>query len=318
MALYSLFKLTTMCAVFQAAAGAAFECTGTRTPESSPYGVYANEKPVPTKYGVEVKTVDLIFETKPTAQNFKAPVTYTQDLTGCLFEYDSTTGTYECKNNSPTIPLGPSIPYTDGRFIDSPSSGSKFMPIGEPSGPMMKFEEFINNALDITWCPKQNWFVVKVEGPEGAVAYKLKSLGPMDPSSPASLSQFFPAVSEGTLVGAASNDWYKTAQWSGMANDGTTQSVAEVLADACLAAPSCVGFHLIGGGRLGEGALLYDSDSYSGVWPPKTPDAIAAAGGSWRWGEAGKGWNARGKPAEYGSVKVGKGWNTWKAYRRVT
>ena len=56
------------------------------------------------------------------------------------------------------------------------------------------------------------------------------------------LSQFVP-VSEGTLVTAAGNDWYKTAQWSGMANDGTTQSVAQVLAIACLAAPSCVGSH---------------------------------------------------------------------------
>ena len=55
-------------------------------------------------------------------------------------------------------------------------------------------------------------------------------------------SQFVP-VSEGTLVTAAGNDWYKTAQWSGMANDGTTQSVAQVLAIACLAAPSCVGSH---------------------------------------------------------------------------
>ena len=94
-------------------------------------------------------------------------------------------------------------------------------------------------------------------------------------------SSHFVAVSEGTLVTAAGNDWYKTAQWSGMANDGTTQSVAQVLAVACLAAPSCVGFHLISGGRLGEGALLYDSDSYnSTTWPPETPDAIAAAGGS--------------------------------------
>ena len=128
------------------------------------------------------------------------------------------------------------------------------------------------------------------------------------------LSQFVP-VSEGTLVTAAGNDWYKTAQWSGMANDGTTQSVAQVLAVACLAAPSCVGFHLIGGDRLGEGALLYDSDGYSGTWPPETPDAVAAAGGSWRWGEAG--WSGRGEPAAHGSVEVSKGWNTWEAFRRV-
>ena len=128
------------------------------------------------------------------------------------------------------------------------------------------------------------------------------------------LSKFVP-VSEGTLVTAAGNDLYKTAQWSGMANDGTTQSVAQVLSVACLAAPSCVGFHLKGGGRLGDGALLYDSDGYNGAWPPETPDTVAAAGGSWSWGEAG--YIGRGEPAVYGSVKVGKGWGGWEAFRRV-
>ena len=163
------------------------------------------------------------------------------------------------------------------------------------------------------------------------------------------LSQFVP-VSEGTLVTAGVPRWYKTAQWSGIANDGTTQSVAQVLAVACLAAPSCVGFHLISGGqsaqelpsgwtmdfdtasqatyfvndltgetkwgspRLGTGALLYDSDGYNGEWPPETPDAIAAAGGSWEWGEAG--WSGRGAPAAHGSVAAGKGWYSWEAFRR--
>ena len=138
--------------------------------------------------------------------------------------------------------------------------------------------------------------------------------GPPVTTSVTTLSQFVP-VSEGTLVTAAGNDWYKTAQWSGMANDGTTQSVAQVLSVACLAAPSCVGFHLIGGGRLGDGALLYDSDGYNGAWPPETPDTVAAAGGSWSWGEAG--YIGRGEPAVYGSVNVGKGWGGWEAFRRV-
>ena len=135
-------------------------------------------------------------------------------------------------------------------------------------------------------------------------------------TSVTTLSQFVP-VSEGTLVTAAGNDFYKTAQWKGMANDGTTQSVAQVLAVACLAAPSCVGFHLIGGGRLGEGALLYDSDGYTGAWPPETPDAVAAAGGNSSWNASGTGWNGRGEPAAHGSVEVGKGWNTWEAFRRL-
>ena len=127
-------------------------------------------------------------------------------------------------------------------------------------------------------------------------------------------SSHFVPVSEGTLVTAAGNDWYKTAQWSGMANDGTTRSVAQVLAVACLAAPSCVGFHLIGGGRIGTGALLYDSERYNEAWPPETPDAVAAAGGSWAWGEAG--WSGRGAPAAHGSVAAGKGWDSWEAFRR--
>ena len=134
-------------------------------------------------------------------------------------------------------------------------------------------------------------------------------------TSVTTLSQFVP-VSEGTLVTAAGNNWYKTAQWSGMANDGTTQSVAQVLAVACLAAPSCVGFLLLGGGRLGVGALLYDSDGYTGAWPPETPDAVAAAGaGNSTWNEGR--WSGRGEPAAHGSVEVGKGWNTWEAFRRL-
>ena len=138
---------------------------------------------------------------------------------------------------------------------------------------------------------------------------------PPSPSPPPLAPSQFVPVGEGTLVSASSDDLYKTAQWSGMANDGTTQSVAQVLSVACLAAPSCVGFHLIGGGRLGDGALLYDSDGYNGAWPPETPDTVAAAGGSWSWGEAGD--IGRGEPAVYGSVNVGKGWGGWEAFRRV-
>jgi len=93
--------------------------------------------------------------------------------------------------------------------------------------------------------------------------------------------------------------------------------LAQVLAAACLAAPSCVGFHLHLGSDLGKpsgsGALLYDSDSFSGEWPPETPDAIAAAGGCWHWGAPL--WNGRGAPSRFGSVAVGKGWNTWQAFR---
>ena len=96
-----------------------------------------------------------------------------------------------------------------------------------------------------------------------------------------SLASFLPLADEGTLVDGT-NTWYRTAQWKGMANDGTTASVAAILAEACLNEPSCVGFHLHPGNRLGTGALLFDSATHVySEWPPETPDPITAAGGVW-------------------------------------
>jgi len=172
MALYSLFKLTVLCALFQAAA--AIECSGTRTPENSPFGVYSNVKPVPVgKMGMEVTTVDLHFHTKTTAANFKSDVTYTQHLVGCLFEQAG--GTYECKTGK--FLLGPDMTFTNGHFYDASGMGSKFIPVDKPN--LNPLEKFINDNLKIDWCPEQQWFVVVVAGPDGPVPYKLQSSGPM-------------------------------------------------------------------------------------------------------------------------------------------
>ena len=130
-----------------------------------------------------------------------------------------------------------------------------------------------------------------------------------------SLVSFLALADEGTLVDRTAQ-WYRTAQWKGISNDGTTTSVANILAAACLDEPSCVGFHLHPGNRLGTGALLYDSATHVyTVWPPETPDPIAAAGGTWEWGE--EGWSGEGEPADAGSVAAGKGWNGWMAFRRL-
>ena len=173
MALYSLVKLTVMCALLQAAE--AIPCTGTRTPDdptSSPYGVYSNVKPVPVgKFGMEVTTIDLEFKAKTTPDNFDSKVTYSQHLVGCLFE--DVGGTFECKTGK--FPLGSDMTFTDGHFYDSTSGmGSKFIPVDKPN--LNPFEKFINDNLRIQWCPTEKYFVVMVQG----APYELRSAGPMD------------------------------------------------------------------------------------------------------------------------------------------
>ena len=188
MALYSRFKLSVLCALFQAAA--AIECSGTRTPENSPFGVYSNVKPVPVgKMGMEVTTVDLQFDTKTTAANFDSDVTYKQHLVGCLFEQAG--GTYECKTGK--FPLGPDMTFTNGHFYDTSGAGSKFIPVDKPN--LNPFEKFIDDNLKIQWCPEQHWFVVVVAGPDGPVPYKLQSSGPMYvPVAEAAFAAGYPKV----------------------------------------------------------------------------------------------------------------------------
>ena len=181
MALYSLFKITVLCALFHAAAADMPECSGTRTPEKSPHGVYSNEKPIPTKYGVEVKTVDIHFDTKTTAENFDDDVSYSILIKGCLFVLDPSDMKFKCMPHSPKFnfkskDVTGGKDFTHGHFMDFAST-SKFTPVYQAHG-IHPIDAFINKALDITWCPTQGWFVVLVEGPDGIKhPYKLHKAG---------------------------------------------------------------------------------------------------------------------------------------------
>ena len=84
-------------------------------------------------------------------------VTFTQELTGCMFD--------QSLDPSPCVEFeGTRVnTFTDGAF-----QGSEFIPTAPSEG----FD--INNFLDIQWCPNQNYFQVKVAG-EGP--YTLRSQG---------------------------------------------------------------------------------------------------------------------------------------------
>jgi hypothetical protein len=182
MALYSLFKLTVLCAIFHAAAAVSRQpppsalarasfiralprslprtppentrfhaqetaCTGTRskTEATNPSGLYyANNIPVGSMG--KVTYVDLIFP----AQDFSGFVTYKQDLRGCAFV--------------PPIPdkcidfFGTqTMTFKKGRF-----NGNQLIPVaGDDINP---FEKGIDELLHIEWCPDQNQFLVSVMG----------------------------------------------------------------------------------------------------------------------------------------------------------
>jgi len=156
MALYSLFKLTALCALFQAAAAAGTPaCSGTRTETyqpSSPDGVYSqNDIDV---YGTKVKHIDVVFHPvcAPPAEcvvPLSELITYKMDLEGCVIVGDM------CM----PFPGEMHKTFNDGRFIDSGNNqGAMFIPrSSEPLNP-------INELLKIQWCPDQNYFLVKLAG----------------------------------------------------------------------------------------------------------------------------------------------------------
>jgi len=167
MALYSLFKLTVLCALFQATAATdpIIECSGHRTPETSPLGMYVNDKDVLTiTPGMVVTTVNIHYGVQTTTANFNDDVTYDIFIKGCLFRLDHSDGQYKCMPDSPKLPFR-SPDFTHGHFMDLAQT-SKFTPVYQPHG-IHPFDAFINNALDITWCPKEGWFKVLVKGPDG-------------------------------------------------------------------------------------------------------------------------------------------------------
>ena len=124
---------------------------------------------------MEVKTVDLHFDTKTTPKNFNEAVTYMQHVTGCWFEFDAADGMYKCKEFSPTIPLGPDKRFTHGHFFDTQGKRSMLIAAYKPHGFLKTFDQLIDDNLNIQWCPEQHHFVVVVEG----TAYKLRSSGTM-------------------------------------------------------------------------------------------------------------------------------------------
>ena len=149
MALYSLFKLTVLCALFQATA--AQSCTGTLTVANSPIGEYAATK-INVGMG-EVKRVAFNFSP---ITNVGAAVQYTQHLTGCVF--DRTMHPPKCNDFEGTT----EDTFQNGRFEDDAGNrGSLFIPTPPASG-TRKFD--INALLNIHWCPNENYFQVTVAG----------------------------------------------------------------------------------------------------------------------------------------------------------
>merc|ERR1711935_828383 len=150
MALYSLFKITVLCALFQAAAAGTPACSGTRTeanPSSSPDGVYSASG---IKVGPgEVNHIDLTFP----EQSFSGLQKYHQHLDGCMFTRTDLPKDTKC------IPLPTPVDhdYTNGHYVDLGSNQGSMFILAEKGN-------FINALLNIHWCPDQNYFLVKFLG----------------------------------------------------------------------------------------------------------------------------------------------------------
>jgi len=151
MALYSLFKLTVLCALFQATA-AQNRCTGTLTVANSPIGEYAA-----TNIDVGMGKVNRVAFNFPPITNVNAAVQYTQDLTGCVFD--------RTKHPPPCVDFeGTSeATFQNGRFEDDTGNrGSLFIPTPPAASGTRGFD--INALLNIHWCPNENYFQVTVAG----------------------------------------------------------------------------------------------------------------------------------------------------------
>ena len=112
---------------------------------STPLGVYTASD-IQVGPG-EVRHIDLIFA----EQNFNGPQKYEQKLDGCVF---MRTG----GNPPPCIdvpPLSRDDFYTNGHWVDMGNKGSVLIP---------KEKSFINQLLNVHWCPDQNYFLVKFVG----------------------------------------------------------------------------------------------------------------------------------------------------------
>jgi len=167
MALYSLSKITVLCALFHGAAAIGKSCTadpppcsGART-ERAPLGIYtANNVHVPF-HGV-VSHVELNFlSASPTNPSFGGhDALYELNVTGCLFQLIPP---YKCLGKPGR--LNPVQPPFLGYFIDSTDRGSLLIPVADNTGhPVGVVDTIINEIFlnKIRWCPTENHFVVEV------------------------------------------------------------------------------------------------------------------------------------------------------------
>jgi hypothetical protein len=83
-----------------------------------------------------------------TQENFNGPQTYQQVIDGCLF--------LPSADPPQCVPMPPNnTTFTNGHYVDMGNQGSAFIPAKG---------SFINQLLEIHWCPAQNYFLVKFLG----------------------------------------------------------------------------------------------------------------------------------------------------------
>ena len=75
--------------------------------------------------------------------------------------------------------------------------------------------------------------------------------------------------------------------------------------------------------RYLEAALLYDAALYNGPWPIKDFEGVIDAKSIWHspgkkdCSKKDKLWCGSGVPSDKASVELGKGWDTWAAYKKI-
>jgi len=189
MALYSLFKITVLCALFQAAAAEApcttscchdkpATCDGSLS-TNPPVGTYSAYH-VPTPWHGSVSHVELVFypagttyldaHDKPVVTG-GAYVLYQLNVIGCLFSIVN--GVFENDCTGPPTHMNPIKNYT-GHWVDNPNGKGSFLkPVAFPGGTFGDtvkdtwIEIAINKLFGtngIHWCPTPGQFVIKAFG----------------------------------------------------------------------------------------------------------------------------------------------------------
>jgi len=139
-------------------------CSGTRTeanPSTSPYGTYAQ-----MDVELEHVKIHLIAVTygKPGTQPFNGPQKYMLDLNGCVI---TSTNPYRCQPFPQ--PGGLHLMIDNGMFVPTmdTNAGQMFAPGGDPNflGHVWGHGQGgIGSILKIHWCPKEDYFLVNLNG----------------------------------------------------------------------------------------------------------------------------------------------------------